>query len=80
MSGQTAAQSTGASGATVYTGLLPLCDPLAGTVALGVSHPADPGPCVNYISTAPNGSSVLTVTEVITYPATFATSGDPKRI
>ncbi len=80
VSGQTAAQSTGASGATVYTGLLPLCDPLAGTVALGVSHPADPGPCVNYISTAPNGSSVLTVTEVITYPATFATSGDPKRI
>jgi hypothetical protein len=80
VSGQSAAQSTDASGATVYTGLLPLCDPLAGTVALGVSHPADPGPCVNYISTAPNGSSVLTVTEVITYPATFATSGDPKRI
>ena len=79
VSGQTAAQSTDTSGATVYTGLLPLCDPLAGTVALGVSHPADPGPCVNYISTAPNGSSVLTVTEVITYPATFASSGDPKR-
>ncbi len=80
VSGQTAAQSTDPSGATVYTGLLPLCDPLAGTVALGVSHPADPGPCVNYISTAPNGSGVLTVTEAITYPATFATSGDPKRI
>jgi hypothetical protein len=72
VSGQPAAQGTDASGATVYTGLLPLCDPLA--------NPAAPGPCVNYISTAPNGSNVLTVTEVITYPASFATSGDPKRI
>ena len=71
VSGQTATQGTDASGATVYTGLLPLCDPLA--------NPAAPGPCVNYISTAPNGSNVLTVTEVITYPASFATSGDPKR-
>jgi hypothetical protein len=72
VSGHAATQGTDASGATVYTGLLPLCDPLA--------NPADPGPCVNYISTAPDGSNVLTVTEVITYPAAFATSGDPKRI
>ena len=72
VSGHAAPQGTDDAGATVYTGLLPLCDPLA--------NPADPGPCVNYISTAPNGSNVLTVTEVITYPASFATSGDPKRI
>ncbi len=72
VSGQPAAQGTDASGATVYTGLLPLCDPLA--------NPPASGPCVNYVSTALNGSNVLTVTEVITYPASFATSGDPKRI
>jgi hypothetical protein len=72
VSGQPAAQGTDASGATVYTGLLPLCDPLA--------NPPASGPCVNYISTAPNSANVLTVTEVITYPASFATSGDPKRI
>ena len=71
VSGQTAPQGTDASGATVYTGLLPLCDPLA--------NPAATGPCVNYISTAPDASNVLTVTEVITYPASFASSGDPKR-
>ncbi len=71
VSGQAAAESTDPStGATVYTGLLPLCDPLD----------ADVGPCVNYISTAPNGSNVLTVTEVITYPASFASSTDPKRV
>ena len=71
VSGQAAPESTDPStGATVYTGLLPLCDPL---------H-ADVGPCVNYISTAPNGSNVLTVTEVITYPASFASSSDPKRV
>ena len=69
VSGQPATQGTDASGATVYTGLLPLCDPLA--------SPADAGPCVNYISTSSDGS---TVTEVITYPASFAASGDPQRI
>src|SRR5208283_656332 len=68
VSGGPAAESTDpATGNTVYTGLLPLCDPAT----------ADAGPCVNYISTAPNASNVLTVTEVITYPASFATSGDP---
>ena len=71
VSGQTAAESTDpATGETVYTGLLPLCDPLT----------ADAGPCVNYISIAPNASQVMTVTEVITYPASFAASGDPQRL
>ena len=70
VSGHPAQQGTDASGTTVYTGTLPLCDPLA--------TPAAPGPCVNYISTAPNSSNVLTVTEVITYPASFAASGDPR--
>jgi hypothetical protein len=70
VSGQPATQGTDASGTTVYTGILPLCNPLA--------NPAGPGPCVNYISTAPNSSNILTVTEAITYPASFAASGDPK--
>jgi len=50
-----------------YTGLLPLCDPF----------PADDdaGPCVNYIS-----DDGTTVTEQVTYPASFATSSDPKKM
>lgn len=68
VSGGPATQGTDASGATVYTGLLPLCDP---------ANTADAGPCVNYISTSSDGSMV---TEVITYPASFAASGDPQRL
>ncbi len=69
VSGGPAPSSTDSGGNTVYTGLLPLCDPST----------ADAGPCLNYVSVAPNAANVLTVTEVITYPATFAASGDPYR-
>jgi hypothetical protein len=57
------------TGATVTTGLLPMCNPFA----VGV------GPCVNNISTTPvNG--VLTVSETITYPVTDATASDPRHM
>lgn len=69
VSGGPAPSSTDSAGNTVYTGLLPLCDP----AAVGT------GPCVNYVSVAPNAANVLTVSEEITYPASFATSGDPYR-
>jgi hypothetical protein len=69
VSGGPAPSSTDGAGNTVYTGLLPLCDPSAvGT-----------GPCLNYVSVAPNSANVLTVSEQITYPASFASSGDPYR-
>ncbi|HSZ36331.1 MAG TPA: hypothetical protein VK773_04495 [Acidimicrobiales bacterium] len=69
VSGGPAPSSTDGAGNTLYTGLLPLCDP----AAVGA------GPCVNYVSVAPNASNVLTVSEQITYPASFASSGDPYR-
>ena len=57
------------TGASVTTGLLPMCNPFASGV----------GPCVNNISTTPvNG--VLTVSETITYPVTDATSSDPRHM
>ncbi len=59
------------TGASVTTGLLPLCNPFAvGT-----------GPCVNNISTTPDPvTGTLTVTETITYPVIDATASDPKRM
>ena len=55
---------TDITGASVPTGLLPMCDPFAvGT-----------GPCVNSIATSSSGI----VTETITYPAMDAASSDPQ--
>jgi hypothetical protein len=70
VSGGPAPSSTDSAGNTVYTGLLPLCDPAA----------VGSGPCLNYVSVAPNGANVLTVNEEITYPASFASSNDPAHI
>jgi hypothetical protein len=67
ISGSTAAFSQG-----LYTGLLPLCDPLP-----GAPLSATDGPCVNSITIAPV-AGVPTVTEEVTHPVADDSANDGK--
>jgi hypothetical protein len=64
ITGGTPAPTT-VNGQTVYTGLLPMCNPFS---------PGN-GPCINSIAISTDGT---TVTEEITYPAADATFTDPQ--